>query len=171
MTCATAHLRGDLLRQHPRGRAREIDLASLRAHQSVHERFPAGDGLDLVEEAVDGLRVFLFRIDRIVGLGDQSEIVVPQAVEAIVEEVQVQDVLPGDPALNEPLDQLEEVGRLAASPHPDTDGRLAPCRLDPQSPRHARLDAHFLEVQDDGFDGLDHRANLVTNITDIASIR
>ena len=48
----------------------------------------------------------------------------PQVVEAVVEEVQVQDVLPRDPAIQEPLDDLEHVSRLAAPAHPDADGAL-----------------------------------------------
>jgi hypothetical protein len=52
--------------------------------------------LNLVEKAVDRLGVFLFRVNGVIGLGDQAEIVLPQLVEAIVKKVQVQNVLPGD---------------------------------------------------------------------------
>lgn len=71
---------------------------------------PASDGLNLVEEATDRLNVFLFWIDGIIGLSDQVEIVLPQVVETVVEKVQVQDVLPRDPAIQQPPDDLEHVG-------------------------------------------------------------
>gem|GEM_PF-4929517 len=152
-----AHLGGDFLRQHPGRRTAQIHLAFFRAHQAVDEGLPTGGGLNLVKEAVDRLGVFLLRIDGVIGLGDQAEIVLPQVVEAVVEKIQIQNVLPGDPAVQQPLNDLKQVCRLAAPAHPDADGGFAVNRLDTQTPGHAGLQPGFLEVQDDGFDRLYHR--------------
>ena len=153
----SAHLCRDLLRKHLGRRTGQIYLAFFRAHQAVDEGLPTGSGLNLVEEAVDRLGVLLLRVERVVGLGDQAEVVLAQVVEAVVEKVQVQNVLPRNPAVHQPLDDLEHVGRLAASAHPDADGGLAVNRLDAQAPGHPGLQPGFLEVQDDGFDRLYHR--------------
>lgn len=98
MTALARDLCGDLLREHPGRRAREIDLALFCAHQAVDEGLPVWGRLNLVKEAVDRLRVFPLRVDGVIGLGDQPEVVLPQRVKTIVEKVQV-DVLSGDSAI------------------------------------------------------------------------
>ena len=64
-------------------------------------------------------------------------------MEAVIEKVQVQDVLPQDPAVQQALDNLEHVGRLAAPAHPDADGGLAVNRLDSQAPGHPGFQPGF----------------------------
>ena len=81
----------------------------------------------------------------------------PQAVQPIVEELDVEDVLPGDSLLQQARDQLVEVGRLAAAAYADADRRLAWNRLDAQAPGHAGLKRHLLEVQDHGLEGFQER--------------
>ncbi len=52
---------------------------------------------------------FFLREYGVIGLGDQAEIVCTQVMEPVVEKVQVQNVLPWDPAVQQPLDELEQV--------------------------------------------------------------
>ena len=141
-------------RQHPGRRTGEISLAVFRAHQTVDEGLPSGGCLNLVEKAVDRLGVFLLRVDGVIGLGDEAEIVLPQVVEPIVAKVQVQNVLPGHSAVEKSPDDREQVCRLAASAYPDADGGLPVNLLDTQTPGHPGLQPGFLEVQDDGFERL-----------------
>lgn len=98
---------------------------------------------------------FFLRIEGVIGFSDQTEMVLVQGVEAVIETIQVQDILPGDPAVQQPLDHLEHVRRLAASPYPNADGGLAVNGLDTHTPGDPGLQPGFLEVQDDGFDRLD----------------
>ena len=58
-----------------------MDLTSFGAQQAVDERLPARSRLYLVEEAVNGLDVLLFRIEGEVRIGvGQAEVAVPQTV-------------------------------------------------------------------------------------------
>lgn len=79
------------------------------SHQAVDKWLPTGSRLNLVEEAVDRLGVFLLRVERVICFGNQTEIILAQVVEAVVEKVQVQDVFMRDPSNQETLDDLEQV--------------------------------------------------------------
>jgi hypothetical protein len=57
-----------------------MDLTSFGAQQAVDERLPTRSRLYLVEEAVNGLDVLLFRIEGEVRIGAQAEVAVPQTV-------------------------------------------------------------------------------------------
>ena len=85
-----AHLGGDLPRQQLRRRSREMDLAAFGAQQAVDERLPARSRLDLVEKAMHRLDVLLLRIEGEVRIGDQAEVAVPQVVQPVIEEVEVE---------------------------------------------------------------------------------
>ena len=52
--CPTAHRWSNFPGQHVRRRAGEIQLAVLRAYRPLYEGFPARNGLDFVEEEVQG---------------------------------------------------------------------------------------------------------------------
>ena len=52
-----------------------------RAHNALDKGLPPRGGLNLVEKAVDRLGVFLLRVDGVISLGDQAEIVLTQVVE------------------------------------------------------------------------------------------
>ena len=130
-----------------------MNLTSFGAQQAVDERLPSRSRLDLVEEAVHGLGVLLLRIEGEVRIGAQAEVAVPQAVQPVVEEVEVENVLARDALLQQARDQLVEVGRLAAAAYADADRRLAWNRFDAQAPGHAGLKLHLLEVQDHGLEG------------------
>ena len=82
----------------------------------------------------------------------------PQVVQPIVEKVKVQDVLSRDSARKKPLDNLEQVCRLAATAYADTDGGLTANRFYAQAPGHPALQFRFLKIQEDGLDRLCHRA-------------
>ena len=147
----------DLPRQKLRRRAGEVDLASLGAQQAVDERLPARSRLDLVEEAVHGLGVLLLRVEGEVRFDDPTEVAAPQAMQPVVEEVEVEDVPASDALLQQTRDQLVEVGRLATAAYADADRRLARNRLDAQAPGHACLKLHLLGVQDHGLEGFQER--------------
>ena len=149
-----AHLGGDLARQQLRRRSGEMDLAAFGAQQAVDERLPARSRLDLVEKAMHRLDVLLLRIEGEVRIGDQAEVAVPQVVQPVIEEVEVEDVLARDALLQQTRDHLVEVGRLAAAAYADTDGGLAWHGLDAQAPWHAGRQFHLLVVQDQGLEGL-----------------
>lgn len=118
-------------------------------HQTVHERFPAGDDLDLVEEAVDRLGVLLLRMEREVGVCDDAEAVALEVPETVVEEVQVEDVVARNPAVEQPLHQLEQEGRLPGASRTDADGRLARYRRHVDAARDARGQLGLAKVQDE----------------------
>jgi len=80
----------------------------------------------------------------------------PQVVQPIVEKVKVQDVLSRDSARKKPLDNLEQVCRLAATAYADTYGGLAANRFYAQAPGHPALQFRFLKIQEDGLDRLFH---------------
>lgn len=80
-----------------------------------------------------------------------------QCVEPVVKKGQVQDVLTRDPAVQKPLDDLEQIRRFAPPAHPDTDGGLAADSLDAQTPGHSGLQWVFLEIQNNGFNCLYHK--------------
>ncbi|CBE67855.1 protein of unknown function [Candidatus Methylomirabilis oxygeniifera] len=58
-----------------------------RAHHAVDEALPSGNGLNLVEKAADLFGVFFLRIERAIGFSDQTEMVLLQRVEAVIETV------------------------------------------------------------------------------------
>ncbi len=152
-----AHLGRDLPRQKLRRRSGEMDPASFGAQQAIDERLPARRRLDLVEEAMHGLRVLCLRVEGEVRIRDQAELAVPQAVQPVVEEVEIEDVPARDALLKQARDQLVEVRRLAAAAYADAHRRLARDRFDLQAPGHAGLELHLLEVQDQGLDGIQER--------------
>ena len=78
----------------------------------------------------------------------------PQVVQPVIEEVEVEDILARDALLQQTRDHLVEVGRPAAAAYADADGRLAGNGLDAQAPRHAGRQLHLLVVQDQGLEGL-----------------
>ena len=88
-----------------------------------------------------------------VRIGDQAEFAVPQVVQPVIEEVEVEDVLAREASLQQTRDQLVEVGRLAAAAYADADGRLASNSFNAQVPGHAGRQLHLLEVPDHGPEG------------------
>ena len=88
-----------------------------------------------------------------VRIGDQAEFAVPQVLQPVIEEVEVEDVLARDASLQQTRDQLVEVGRLAAAAYTDAAGRLVRNRLEAQAPGHASRQLHLLEVPDHGPEG------------------
>ena len=80
-----------------------------------------------------------------VRIGDQAEFAVPQVVQPVIEEVEVEDVLAREASL--------QVGRLAAAAYADADGRLASNSFNAQVPGHAGRQLHLLEVPDHGPEG------------------
>ena len=154
-----AHLGRDLPRQHPSRRARDVHLALLGAHQAVDERLPARHGLDLVEEAVDRLGVLLLRVEREIGVRHDTRPLVLQVVEAVVEEVQVEDVVARHAAIEQLLHLLEQERRLAGAPRTDADGGLARHRRHVDPTRDAGRQLGVAEVEDDVAQGVWHRAS------------
>ncbi|MCY4470238.1 MAG: hypothetical protein OXC08_16105 [Thiotrichales bacterium] len=79
-------------------------------------------------------------------------------VQAVVEEVEVQDVLSRHPAGQQLANALVHEGGLAASPWTDAHGRLAGQRSHHQAMRGSGCRLQFLEIQDDFLQRVGHGA-------------
>jgi hypothetical protein len=79
-----------------------------------------------------------------------------QAVQAIIEKVQIQDVLAGHSRVLNPLHELEHEGRFAASAYSDADRGLSRYVRDIDSPEHACRKINLLKIQDYLFKDIDH---------------
>ena len=154
--CAAAHLGGDFPRQHARRGSGEIDLAHLGAQYAVHERLPARHRLNLVEETVHRFGALLFGIEQVIRLEHGTGALVLQTAQAVVKEVDVQDVLARHAPIFELPDALEEERGLAAAPGTDADGGLARHHGHVKAARRAGRQVRLLEVEYDLSQGLCH---------------
>jgi hypothetical protein len=55
--------------------------------------------LNLVKKTINRFGIFFLRIKGIIGFHNQTEVVLLQMVEPVVKEIQIEDVPPGDPAI------------------------------------------------------------------------
>jgi len=101
------------------------DLAFFGAHQSVDEKRPVRERLHLIEKTVDPLSAALLWVDLEVRLQDDVRVFVPQPVKPVVGQIEREDVLTGNIALDQLPDALTQQGGLAAPPNAGDHRNLA----------------------------------------------
>jgi len=124
--------------------------------------------LNFIKETVDRLRVLLLRIERIIGLGHLVEPLLLKPVQTVIEEVQIENVVPQNLAVQKPLDDLEQIGRFTAAANPDAYRCLARNSFQRQASRHARFHRHLLRIQYHGLEGFQHVLLLATTASTYA---
>jgi hypothetical protein len=84
--------------------------------QTVDEELPVREGLHLIEKTANRLVAALLRMELKIGIRDKVLVFVPPPVKPIIVQVEIEDVLAGNTALDQLMDALEQQGGLAASP-------------------------------------------------------
>ena len=95
-------------------------------------------------------------MEREVRVRHDAETLVLEVAEAVVEEVQVEDVLPRHAAVEQLLHLLEQERRLAGAARTDADRGLARDRRHVEPARDAGRQLGLAEVEDDVAQGIEH---------------
>ncbi len=99
---------------------------------------------------------------------DQPEIVTTQRVKPVIEEIQIEDVLPQNTGVKKPLHCLKQKGGLAAPPNANADCGLAAYGGNTQAAWHPRCQHSLLKIQEHGSNCVAHNINPVTIMTGIS---
>jgi len=114
-------------------------------------------GLDLVEKTVNCLAAALLRMELEIGIQDEVRVFVMQPVKPIIGQVEIEDVLAGNAALDQLSDALAQQGGLAAPPDAGDHRDLARQAANGDTPgQQSARRFQVLVFADDSFQAFDH---------------